>query len=145
MKKKVLFVCTHNAARSQMAEAFLNACCGDRYEAQSAGIEPSTINPYVMEAMAKAGVDMSQHWSKSIEEFRGRVFDIVVTVCDHAREVCPFFPGERLLHQSFDDPSQFHGSHDVVLADVIRVRDEIKAWVVKTFNHNPESLMKERA
>lgn len=135
MKKNILFVCTHNSARSQMAEGFLNAFYGDRYEAHSAGIEPSTVNPYVIKAMAKAGVDISQHRSKSIEEFRGMVFDVVVTVCDHAQEVCPFFPGKKILHKGFEDPSKFKDSPRGILKEVIRVRDDIKDWVINTFNH----------
>ena len=96
MKKKVLFICTHNSARSQMAEAFLNKLCGDKYKAHSAGIEPREINPYVVKAMAEIGIDISKQRSKSIKEFWGKNFDYVVTVCDNAKENCPFFPGEKI-------------------------------------------------
>jgi arsenate reductase len=132
VKKKTLFICTHNSARSQMAEGFLNAICGDRFEGSSAGIEPTKVNPYVVKAMAEIGIDISQHRSKSLEEFRGGHFDYVVTVCDHAKEVCPFFPGDKILHRSFEDPSEFKGTEDEILEQVRRVRAEIREWVNKT-------------
>jgi len=133
MKKRVLFICIHNSARSQMAEALLNALKGDRYEAFSAGIEPSRVNPYAVKAMAEAGIDISAHRSKSIEEFRGKSFDYVVTVCDLAKEACPFFPGEIILHKDFKDPSEFKGTESKILEKVREVRDEIKDWIEKTF------------
>ena len=132
MKEKVLFICTHNSARSQMAEGFLNALYGDRYEGSSAGIEPARVNPYAIKVMAEIGIDISKYRSKSIEDFRGKNFDYVVTVCDHAKEVCPFFPGEKILHRSFEDPSEFKGNEDEILEEVRRVRDEIKDWIEKT-------------
>lgn len=144
MKKKVLFVCTHNSARSQMAEGFLNALYGDIYEARSAGIEPTRINPYAVKAMAEIGIDISKHRSKSIEEFRGKNFEYVVTVCDHAKEACPFFPGEKVLHKGFKDPSGFKGSEDEVLTQVRRVRDEIKDWIEKTFGKEDRSARRQR-
>jgi len=134
MKKKVLFICTHNSARSQMAEGFLNALYGDRYKGYSAGIEPAKINPYAVKVMAEIGIDISTHRSKSIEEFRGENFDYVVTVCDHAKEACPFFPGEKVLHKGFKDPSEFKGTEDEMLEKVRGVRDEIKDWIEKTFS-----------
>jgi len=133
MRKRVLFICTHNSARSQMAEALLNALKGDRYEAYSAGIKPGEINPYAVKAMAETGIDISKHRSKSIEEFRGKSFDYVVTVCDLAKEACPFFPGERILHKDFKDPSEFKGTESEILEKVREVRDEIKDWIEKTF------------
>ncbi|MCW4026667.1 MAG: arsenate reductase ArsC [Candidatus Bathyarchaeota archaeon] len=133
MEKEVLFVCTHNSARSQMAEGLLNALFGDRYEGYSAGTEPSNVNPYAINAMAEIGIDISTHRSESIEEFRGKTFDHVVTVCDRAREVCPFFPGKRVLHKSFEDPSEFKGAEDETLEQVRRVRDDIKDWIQETF------------
>jgi len=111
----------------------LNDLKGDRYEAFSAGIEPGEINPYAVKAMAEAGIDISAHRSKSIEEFRGKSFDYVVTVCDLAREACPFFPGERILHKDFKDPSEFKGTESEILEKVREVRDEIKDWIEKTF------------
>jgi arsenate reductase len=134
MKKKVLFVCTHNSARSQMAEGLLNTLYGDKYEAKSAGITPTKINPYVVEAMAEVGIDLSKNRSKSIQEFRDENFNYVVTVCDSARESCPFFPGEKLIHKAFEDPSQFKGSKEEILKGVRRVREEIREWMKKTFD-----------
>jgi arsenate reductase len=134
MKKKVLFICTHNSARSQMAEGFLNALYGDKYEARSAGIEPAEVNPYAIKVMAEIGIDISKHLSKSIKEFRGQNFDYVATVCDHAKDTCPFFPGEEILHKGFKDPSEFKGNEDEILEKVRQVRDEITVWIEKTFD-----------
>ena len=133
MKKKVLFLCTHNSARSQMAEGFLNTLYGDRYEAHSAGITPTRINPHVVKAMAEIGIDISKNRSKSIEEFRGENFNYVVTVCDSARETCPFFPGEKIIHKAFEDPSEFKGSEEEILKEVRQVRDRIKEWIKTAF------------
>jgi arsenate reductase len=131
--KTVLFLCTHNSARSQMAEALLNALYGNKYRAYSAGVTPTKVNPYVVKAMAEVGIDISRNRSKSIEEFRGENFNYVVTVCDSARETCPFFPGEKVLHQSFDDPNQMEGSEKEIMKGVRQVREEIKEWIKKTF------------
>ena len=131
--KSVLFICTHNSARSQMAEAFLNKLCGDKYEAKSAGITPTGLNPYVVKVMAEIGIDLSTHRSKSILEFQGKTFDYVVTVCDSARENCPFFPGEIEIDKSFPDPSAFTGTEEEILRKVRVLRDEIKNWVESTF------------
>jgi arsenate reductase len=116
-----------------MAEGLLNALYGDRYEGYSAGMEPTKVNPYVIRVMAEMGIDISTHRSKSMEEFRGKRFDYVVTVCDHAKEVCPFFPGENILHESFEDPSGFKGTDDEIMKKVRRVRDEIQDWIKNTF------------
>jgi len=134
LKKRVLFICTHNSARSQIAEGLLNSLYGSRYEAHSAGIAPTAINPFAVRAMAEIGIDISANRSKSIEEFRGENFDYVVTVCDDAREACPFFPGKKVIHKSFQDPSQFRGTDDEILAKVRKVRDEIKGWIESTFS-----------
>jgi arsenate reductase len=131
--KTVLFICTHNSARSQMAEAFLNKLCGDKYKAESAGVTPTEINPYVVKAMAEVGVDLSTHRSKSIMEFQGKNFNYVVTVCDAARENCPFFPGEIEIDKSFPDPAAFTGTEEEILRKVRVVRDDIKNWVKDTF------------
>ena len=134
MKKKVLFICTHNSACSQIAEGLLNALYGDRFEAYSAGIEPTKINPYAVKVMTEIGIDISKQYPRSIEEFRGKNFDYVVTVCDYAKEACPFFPGgEIFLHKGFKDPAEFKGTEDEVLTEVRQVRDEIKGWIKKTF------------
>ncbi len=129
----VLFICTHNSGRSQMAEAFLNALCGDKYVAKSAGVTPTGLNPYVVKAMAEVGIDLSTHRSKSILEFQGKTFDYVVTVCDSAREVCPFFPSEKEIHKSFPDPEEFRGTEAEIMEKVRAVRDEIRGWVEATF------------
>ena len=133
MVHTVLFLCTHNSARSQMAEAFLNSLCGDRFKAESAGITPTRINPYVAKVMAEIGIPLTGHRSKSIMEFQGKMFDYVVTVCDQAREQCPFFPGEKEINKSFPDPSSFMGTDEEILGKVRQVRDDIKEWIEKTF------------
>jgi arsenate reductase len=116
-----------------MAEAFLNKLCGDRFKAESGGITPTQINPYVARVMAEIGIPLTEHRSKSIMEFQGKTFNYVVTVCDAAREACPFFPGEKEVHKAFPDPSSFSGSEEEILTKVREVRDEIKAWVYATF------------
>ena len=134
MKKKVLFICTHNPARSQMAEGILRTLYGDRYEAYSAGTQPTKVNPYAIKVMSEIGIDISNHRSKSAEEFRGKEFDYVVTVCDNAKEACPFFPGGKTyLHKGFKDPSEFKGNENEIVAEFQRVRDEIKRWIEETF------------
>ena len=133
MKGKVLFICTHNSARSQMAEGLLNGLYGDDYEAYSAGTQPSMVNPFAIKVMAQISLDISRYRSKSIEEFRDMKFDYAVTVCKRALENCPFFPGEKNLHKDFDDPSAFKGSEDEITVGFGRVRDEIKDWIKKTF------------
>ena len=133
-RETVLFICNHNAGRSQMAEALLRRLHGDRYDAFSAGTEPKPVNPYVVRSLSELGIDISKARSKSIEEFRGRTFDHVVTLCDRARETCPFFPGgKRLLHRVFPNPSSFKGTDEQVLAGVRGVRDGIRAWLGEAF------------
>ena len=129
-RKCVLFVCTNNSARSQMAEGLLRHLHGDRYEFFSAGTEPTKVNPLAIRAMAERGVDISGQRSKSLTELRGREFDLVVTVCDRAREACPFFPGggER-VHQSFLDPAAAAGTEEERLLAFREVRDMIEAWI----------------
>ena len=134
MKQKVLFLCTHNSARSQMAEALLNSLRGDKYEASSAGVTPTKVNPHVVKAMAEVELDISKKRSKSIEEFRGQNFNYVVTVCDSAKEACPFFPGDKVIHHSFKDPNSFRGSEEEIMKGVRQVRNEIEEWLKTTFN-----------
>ena len=133
MKKKVLFVCIHNSARSQMAEAFLNDACADHFFAQSAGIEPGQLNPVVVQAMQEAGLDISQNKTKSVAGFieRAEPFDYVITVCDEtSAERCPVFPGRTTrLHWGFPDPSSFTGTPEEKLARTREVRDTIKARI----------------
>ena len=133
MKQKVLFICTHNSARSQMAEGLMNHFMGDRYEAFSAGTEQTMVNPFAVEAMKDLGIDISHHRSKTVEEFRGGSFDCVVTVCDSGKESCPFFPGKQVLHKSFEDPSRTSGSKEKILQKFIEVRDEIRRWMEHEF------------
>ena len=133
-KKKVLFLCTHNSARSQLAEGLLRAMYGDSYEALSAGTEPGNLNPYVVRAMEEIGIDISGQRSKSLKQFLQDDFDYVVTVCDNAKEGCPYFPGgKKLLHKGFSDPSSFAGTDEEIMAEVRTVRDEIRRWIGETF------------
>ena len=123
---RVLFLCVHNSARSQMAEGMLRAWGGDRFEAHSAGNEVSEVRPLAIRAMSEIGIDISGQHSKSVSDFAGQQFDFAVTVCDDAKEACPYFPGaETQLHWSFDDPSAARGTDDERLAVFRRVRDEI--------------------
>jgi arsenate reductase (thioredoxin) len=129
-KDPVLFVCIHNSARSQMAEAWLNHLYGDRFAAESAGLEPGILNPYAVRVMAEAGIDISQAKTKSVFDIykSGKLFRYVVTVCDtEAAERCPIFPGvAQRLHWSFSDPSRAKGSDEEKMAQVRAVRDEIR-------------------
>lgn len=133
-RKTVLFVCTHNSARSQMAEGFVNALFGDKYEAHSAGTKPSTVSRYAVEVMAEEGIDISGHRSKNVAEYSDRFFDLVVTLCDSAKEECPYFPNaKKIIHKSFNNPSTLSGSEEEKKAGYRKVRDEIKKWVIKEF------------
>ena len=132
-KQRVLFICSHNAVRSQMAEGLLRSLYGDQYKAFSAGITPSHLHSLAVKTMEEIGIDISQQTSKSIEKFRDMTFDIVVTVCDTAREICPFFPGKKVIHQSFDDPGVVQGSMEQQLQAFRTTRDQIKAWIEHTF------------
>ncbi|MEO0084686.1 MAG: arsenate reductase ArsC [candidate division WOR-3 bacterium] len=135
-KQKVLFICTHNSARSQMAEGLLNHLYGDKYQAYSAGTQPTQVNPYAIKVMQEIGIDISQHRSKSVQEFLNEKFDYVITVCDRANETCPFFPnGKKRIHQSFPDPTSFIGisSEEESLNVFRQVRDKIKQWIQETF------------
>jgi arsenate reductase len=133
-KKRVLFICTHNAARSQIAEALLRDLHGGLYEAYSAGTEPAGMSPYAVKVMTEIGIAMGAHRSKSIQEFFGQQFDYVITVCDHAKESCPYFPGgKKMLHQSFADPSALIGAEEEIMAGFRRIRDEIKSWIENKF------------
>ena len=132
-KKTVLFICTHNSASSQMTEGILNALYHDTYQAFSAGVSPSHVSPYAVEVLKEIGIDISDNRSKSIKEFQGSQFDYVITVCDNAKETCPFFPGKKILHKGFTDPANVNGSIDEILGTFRRVRDEIIAWIKKEF------------
>ena len=138
-KPSVLFICTHNSARSQMAEGLLRAKYGDRYAVASAGTEQTHVRPLAIWAMQDMGIDISDHTSKTIDTVTAdQTFDVVVTVCDHAREACPYVPArEQNLHQSFDDPSAATGSEEEQLAVFRRVRDEIAGWIDTVFGPAP--------
>jgi arsenate reductase len=116
-----------------MAEGLLNALAADEYEAYSAGTNPSQVDPYAIKVMEEVGIDIATHRAKSIEEFQGTSFDYVVTVCDHAKETCPFFPGRNLIHKSSRDPSAFQGTEEGVLREFRQVRDQIRDWLENTF------------
>jgi arsenate reductase len=129
-KKRVLFVCVHNSARSLMAEAFLNSLAGDRFFAESAGLEPGKLNPAVAEVMKEEGIDLAGKKTNSAFEFfkEGRTYDYVVTVCDEASgERCPVFPGKTSrMHWGFEDPSTFTGAGEEIREKVRKVRDKIR-------------------
>ena len=130
MKPKVLFICVHNSARSQMAEAWLNSICGEFFEAHSAGLEPGSLNPLAVEVMREACIDISQEKTQAVFDMfkSGQLFSHVITVCDESSaEKCPIFPGPtRRLHWSFADPSQVTGTDKEKLARVREIRDEIR-------------------
>jgi arsenate reductase len=129
-KPRVLILCTGNSCRSQIGEGWLRHDLGERVEAVSAGTRPSFVHPRAIQVMAEAGVDLSSHSSKSVESLRGAAFDLVVTVCDSAREACPVFPGaKRTVHHAFEDPAHA-GAGDEALPVFRRVRDEIRAVLV---------------
>jgi arsenate reductase (thioredoxin) len=124
---RVLFLCTHNSARSQMAEGLLRHLAGDRFEVMSAGTEATHARPLAVRAMEEIGVDISGQESKTLDRYLQEPFDYVITVCDDANEACPFFPGaQRKLHWSFEDPSKAEGSEEERLEVFRRVRDGIK-------------------
>ncbi|HEX3111201.1 MAG TPA: arsenate reductase ArsC [Thermoanaerobaculia bacterium] len=127
MKKGVLFLCTHNSARSQMAEGLLRKMAGDRFDVFSAGTEATRVHPLAISAMREIGIDITDHRSKTLDELTGQHFNYVITVCDRANESCPIFPGttER-LHWSFDDPSAATGSDEERLRAFRNVRDGIE-------------------
>jgi len=139
MQKKILFVCTHNSARSQIAEAILRNLYNDYYVAYSAGTEPSKVNPYAIKVMDEIGIDISKHYSKKVDEFLGTKFDYVVAVCSGADKSCPFFPGGEYIHKSFEDPSSFKGTEDEILEKFRNVRDEIKDWIKEKFGELNEN------
>jgi len=134
-KIRVLFICVHNSARSQMAEAFLNTFAGEKFEAESAGFEPGILNPIVVDALKEEDIDISGNKTKKVFDLykEGRMYDYVITVCDEsAAERCPIFPGRaERLSWSFEDPSKFEGSYDEKLNKVKVVRDKIKEKILE--------------
>ena len=142
-KKKVLFLCTHNSARSQMAEGLLRSVYGDRYEAYSAGVEATTVNPLAVMVMKEIGIDISGQYSKTPQEYQDIIFDLAVMVCDNAKAACPIIitnlerptkltKAREVIHKSFDDPATAVGSEEEQLKVFRRVRDEIKDWISQT-------------
>ncbi len=130
MKKRVLFICTHNSARSQMAEGLLRHLAGDSFDAFSAGTEATQVRPLAIKAMAELGIDISGQWSKTLDRYLNEPFDTVITVCDSAAEACPVFPGAvQRRHWSFEDPSKATGSEAEQQAVYRRIRDEIRARI----------------
>jgi len=125
--QRVIFVCTHNSARSQMAEGMLRAWAGDRFEAFSAGTEATRVRPEAIAVMAEIGIDISSHTSKTLEPFMGEAFSWLITVCDQARESCPTIPGVvQQAHWSIDDPSATTGDEDARLAAFREARDILR-------------------
>lgn len=134
MKKQILFLCTHNSCRSQMAEALANHFLGDRYQAVSAGTEATRVNPLAAQVLTELGIDTSPLRSKTMDEFAGQSFDYVVTLCGDANEKCPlFFGGVERKHIGFDDPSRLSGNAEEVLPEFRRVRDEIRQKLMEFF------------
>jgi arsenate reductase (thioredoxin) len=143
-KKEVLFLCTHNSARSQMAEGLLRAIYGERYNAFSAGVKATSVDPRAVLVMKEIGIDISGQYSKSAEEFYDTIFDLAVTVCDRAKQACPIcstqleLPAKspkarEVIHKSFDDPAQAGDSEEEQLKVFRRVRDEIREWIIHAF------------
>jgi arsenate reductase len=134
VKKQVLVLCTGNSARSQMAEGLLRHDFGDRFDVQSAGTRPGIVRPEAIAVMKEIGIDISGHRSKHVDEFAGRHFDFVITVCDNAKESCPVFFGDaKRLHRGFDDPAAFNGAEEERLALFRRVRDELRQYLRSIF------------
>ena len=142
MKTRVLFLCTSNRARSQMAEALVNYDLGDRFEAFSAGTVPKTPHPLALTVLAELGIEHPTARSKHMDEFAGQSFDHVITLCDNANQICPvFIGGVRRAHIGFDDPDQATGTEEEVIAVFRRVRDEIRAKVEEHLTEGGEDVL----
>jgi arsenate reductase len=129
-KERVLILCTGNSARSQMAEGLLRHDAGDRFEVFSAGTKPSQVRPEAIAVMGELGIDISEHRSKSVDQFTGQPFDYVLTVCDNAKETCPIFPGKVItVHRNFEDPAALQGSEEARLGLFRRLRDEMRIFL----------------
>jgi len=128
---KVLFLCTENACRSQMAEGLVNHDLAGQVQAFSAGVRPTRVNPMAIQVMAELGIDISRHYSKSVEDLAGEQFDLVITVCDQAQEQCPLFPGEtEVMHVGFPDPARATGTEEEIMAAFRQVRDALREQLV---------------
>ena len=129
-RRRILILCTGNSARSQMAEGLLRHDAGDLFDVESAGIAPSIVRPEAIAVMKELGIDIGGQRSKHIDEFAGRQFDYVITVCDNARESCPvFFGAQKRLHRNFDDPAALNSSEEVRLVLFRHVRDELREYL----------------
>ncbi|AIS32386.1 arsenate reductase ArsC [Methanobacterium formicicum] len=129
-KERVLFMCIHNAARSQMAEGLFRDLYGDIFDVYSAGSEPHTVDPLAIKCMEDIGIDISHHRSKSLKEFEGQEFDYVVTVCGNPYNACPFFVGgKKYFKQPFEDPSVFEGTEEEKFELFLKIRDELREWL----------------
>jgi arsenate reductase len=138
---KVLFLCTGNSCRSQMAEGWARHLHGDKFEVHSAGVKPTELHPLAVRVMEEAGVDISAQKAKHVRILRDTIFDYVITVCDSAREACPLYPGKtKVLHHDFEDPANAQGNEEAKLAVFRRVRDQIKEFVAGL----PEQLAQRR-
>ncbi|MCA1623140.1 MAG: arsenate reductase ArsC [Acidobacteria bacterium] len=133
-KKKILILCTGNSARSQMAEGLLKHICKDKFEIYSAGTKPSVVRPEAIKVLQEISIDISNNRSKSVDEFSEKEIDYVLTVCDNAKENCPYFPARtRIIHRSFEDPAIVVGDEETTLAAFRRVRDQIHEYLNETF------------
>ncbi len=137
MKKKILVLCTGNSCRSQMAEGYFRHLAGQRFDVFSAGLEPSIVNPKAIKVMQEDGIDISSHTSKDVDRFIGQQFDYIITVCDNAKERCPFFPGQaERIHWSFEDPAAAQGTEAEVLSVFRKVRNQIKAKITQFLDND---------
>ena len=139
-KPRVLFLCTGNSARSQMAEALLRKHAGDRFEVHSAGLDPTSINPFTIQVLEEIDVDTSQHEAKPLSRYLGKMhFSHLITVCSNAEQRCPIFPGMgQRLHWSFEDPATFEGSDDAKREKFRQIRDQIEAKILDWLHKQPE-------
>ncbi len=142
-KKRILILCTGNSARSQMAEGLLRHDAGDRFTVESAGTKPGTVRPEAIAVMKEAGIHITSHRSKHVDEFAGQDFDYVLTICDNAKESCPVFFGKATrLHHGFNDPAVVEGPEEKRLSEFRRVRDELRSYL-RSFVETQESLSRE--
>jgi len=137
MKRRVLFLCTGNSCRSQMAEGWLRHLAGEDFDVVSAGTQPARLNPYAVNAMQEVKIDISNHASERVDLYLGQRFDYVITVCDHAAETCPTFTcATSLLHWSFEDPAKAKGTYDQQMAVFRKIRDEIADRIRRFINES---------
>lgn len=142
-RQRILFICTANAARSQMAEGLLRARYGDRFEVFSAGTRQSKVSTRAIAVMQEIGIDISHHYSKTLDEWEGQPFDLAITLCDKAHGVCPVVPGaQKTLHHGFCDPHLTPGTEDQVLEGYRNVRDALAAWIEREFREGSDLLQR---